>query len=145
MAHIGLLEDNIRIARLCATMLQYAGYEVTVYDHPRACLSALLLQSLSPEKDEYEHATSQSDPTGLPVDVLILDLNLPDINGLEVVHALCSHPRTHSLPLIFCTAASSSEVVQALRVAPSASFIGKPFTFQELTGAVKQALTPSHT
>lgn len=142
MTHIGLLEDNIRIARLCSTMLQYAGYEVIVYDHPRACLSALLHQ---PSPAEREHIASQSSLAGLPVDVLILDLNLPDIDGLEVVHTLYSHPRTHSLPLIFCTAASSSEVGKALRVAPSASFIGKPFTFQELTGAVKQALAPSHT
>ncbi len=142
MTHVGLLEDNIRIARLCAMMLQYAGYEVTVYDHPRACLNALLCQ---PSPAGYEHAASQSNLTDLPVDVLILDLNLPDIDGLEVVHTLYSHPRTHSLPLIFCTAASSSEVGKALRVVPSASFIGKPFTFQELTGAVKEALAPSRT
>ena len=142
MAHIGLLEDNIRIAKLCSTMLQYAGYEVTVYDHPRACLSALLYQ---PSSAEREYVASQSCLAGLPVDVLILDLNLPDIDGLEVVHTLYSHPRTHALPLIFCTAASSSEVGKALRVAPSASFIGKPFTFQELTCAVKEALAPSHT
>jgi CheY-like chemotaxis protein len=142
MIQVGLLEDNIRIAKLCSTMLQYAGYEVTVYDHPRVCLSALLYQSSSAA---HQHRASQNGLTSLPVDVLILDLNLPDIDGLEVVHTLYSHPRTHSLPLIFCTAASSSEVGRALRVAPSASFIGKPFTFQELTGAVKEALAPSHT
>ena len=42
MAQVGLLEDNMRIARLCATMLQYAGHDVTIYEHPRECLRALV-------------------------------------------------------------------------------------------------------
>src|SRR5437764_15395972 len=42
MAQVGLLEDNARIARLCATLLQYAGHQVTVYDTPQQCLHALL-------------------------------------------------------------------------------------------------------
>ena len=36
MARIGLLEDNSRIAKLCVTMLGYAGHDVTVYSDPQA-------------------------------------------------------------------------------------------------------------
>ncbi len=139
MAEVGLLEDNARIAKLCATMLQYAGHHVTIYEHPYACLSALLPQS--PVQDgAYSSSSPSHTQPSLPVDVLILDLHLPDIDGVEVLCRLASHPHTRSLPLIFCTAATPTEIARALRVAPRAAFVEKPFKMQSLTTAVAKAL-----
>ncbi len=138
MAQIGLLEDNARIAKLCATMLQYAGHQVIVYEHPRECLKALLPQVASHETGRMP--ANIVPVTSLPVDVLILDLHLPDMDGIEVLQYLCAYPHTQSLPLIFCTAATPSEIARALSVAPHACFIEKPFTFQDLTSTVKNAL-----
>jgi CheY-like chemotaxis protein len=135
MAQVGLLEDNARIAKLCATMLQYAGHQVTVYEHPHECLNALL-----PGTSFSSSTPSTTPPAPLPVDVLILDLHLPDINGIEVLRHLRAHPHTRRLPLIFCTAASPSEIAYALSVAPHASCIEKPFTFQQLISAIKSVL-----
>ena len=135
MAQVGLLEDNTRIARLCATMLQYAGHDVTIYEHPRECLRALLIPG------DYRQQIYQSALSGaLPVDLLMLDLHLPDIGGMEVLRYLRSHPHTKTLPLIFCTAAPPSEIAQALSIAPEASLIEKPFTFQELISTVTDVL-----
>src|SRR6266700_6757845 len=83
MAQIGLLEDNARIAKLCATLLQYAGHQVTVYDTPQKCLHALLSHGRALESVSAFHATVRS--SSLPVEVLILDLALPDISGIEVL------------------------------------------------------------
>lgn len=138
MAQVGLLEDNVRIARLCATMLQYAGHQVTIYDHALECLQALL-----PPTETTSQATSLQPPL-LPIDVLILDLHLPDVDGLDVLRRLQAHPLTQRLPLIFCTAAALSEVELALTIAPHASVIEKPFTFKDLTSAVINVL-PSAT
>jgi CheY-like chemotaxis protein len=138
MAEVGLLEDNARIAKLCATMLQYAGHRVTIYEHPYECLSALL--SPSSVHDPANPSVSNIPPS-LPVDVLILDLHLPDIDGVEVLCRLASHPHTQSLPLIFCTAATPTEIARALRVAPRATFVEKPFKMQSLTTAVAKALS----
>lgn len=131
MAQIGLLEDNTRIARLCATMLQYAGHQVTVYDHPRKCLDDLLALPSGQLSMRKMSAT---------LDVLIIDLNLPDISGLEVVNSLNTHAHTKSLPLIFCTAASSNEVDRVLQLIPRARFISKPFTYQQLTSTVSNVV-----
>jgi CheY-like chemotaxis protein len=138
MAQVGLLEDNTRIAKLCATMLQYAGHQVTIYEHPRKCLQALLPQLMVTDSSivSYEAIT----PSSLPVDVLILDLHLPDIDGIEVLRHLRSSPRTLILPLIFCTAASRSEVARAMSVAPDAGLVEKPFKLQSLMSAVNRAL-----
>ncbi len=138
MAQIGLLEDNARIAHLCATILQYAGHQVIVYKHPRECLQALLPQAVH-ENDNLP-VSSPASPPPLPVEVLILDLNLPDMGGVDVLQSLCAHPQTRLLPLIFCTAATPSEIMRALRIAPQARLVEKPFTFQELISAITHAL-----
>ncbi len=137
MARVGLLEDNTRIAHLCATMLHYAGHEVTIYEHPSHCLHALL-----PEIAVHAGAQSLYSPvhSSLPVEVLILDLYLPEIPGIEVMRRLQSDPQTQNLPLIVCTAASPSAVADALTLVPHAGFVGKPFKIQTLTSAITAVL-----
>jgi CheY-like chemotaxis protein len=145
MAYIGLLEDNSRIAKLCVTMLNLAGHEVILYEHAEECLNALFAvptgyQSKSAQLFHEPMMTSRSH---LPVEVLILDLHLPDMNGLELLHHLQAHPNTRFLPLIFCTAATENEVQQALNIAPRAWVVWKPFKLQALTSAISEALQAS--
>ena len=137
MARVGLLEDNVRIAKLCATMLQFSGHSVEIYAHPRTCLDALKLPI--PKGEERMH-TLFSYYSDLPIEVLILDLQLPEITGLEVLRHLQAHAHTRNLPLIFCTASHPSEVSQALRLAPHASVVEKPFKLDALVSAVLSAL-----
>ena len=139
MAQVGLLEDNPRIAKLCATLLQFAGHEVTIYETSRKCLQALAHGAQSPG----ELSTSLLGSAGthpLPVDVLIMDLSLPDIDGIDVLRYLTSHSHTQSLPLILCTAATNSELVKARCVAPLAGIVEKPFRLQTLISAISTAL-----
>jgi CheY-like chemotaxis protein len=141
MALVGLLEDNARIAKLCATMLHYAGHQVTIYEHPQECLQALLPARKVPES--MQSLQDVLNDRSLPVEVLILDLHLPDIDGVEVLRHLQAHPRTQSLPLIFCTAAAEPEIARALSIAPRASLVEKPFKLQTLISAISAVLKPS--
>ena len=138
MAQIGLLEDNARIAKLCATLLEYAGHQVTVFDTPQKCLHALLSSGRTLDGVPALYAPTKL--STLPVEVLILDLALPDISGIEVLRSLTSHPRTQTLPIIVCTAATNTEVARALQVAPHAGFVEKPFKLQTLVSAISTAL-----
>jgi CheY-like chemotaxis protein len=135
MARVGLLEDNTRIAKLCAMMLCYAGHEVSIYEHPRECLYAL-----QPFSDTLHPGEGYSSLKSLPIDVLILDLHLPDMTGIEIVRYLRSQPRTKSIPLIFCTAANANEISTAMRLAPKADFLEKPFSYRSLVSAIANAL-----
>ena len=137
MARVGLLEDNARIAKLCATMLQFSGHSVEIYEHPRTCLSALMP---SFTRSEGKASPLFSCYPDLPIEVLILDLQLPEITGIEVLRHLQEHAHTRALPLIFCTASNPSEISQALRVAPHATVVEKPFKLDALVSAVLSAL-----
>ncbi|GAC1354927.1 MAG: hypothetical protein NVS4B11_17050 [Ktedonobacteraceae bacterium] len=137
MARVGLLEDNARIAKLCATILQFAGHSVEIYEHPQKCLNALMLPIM---KSEGKAQSRLATPSTLPIEVLILDLQLPEITGIEVLQQLQSQPQTRTLPLIFCTAANASDVARALRVAPHASVVEKPFKLDVLVSTVLSAL-----
>jgi len=146
MACIGLLEDNSRIARLCVTMLNFAGHEVLHYESAKECLNALFAVPTAYKSNSafYTELMKTSGPN-LPIEVLILDLHLPDMNGFELLHHLESHPNTRALPLIFCTAATENEVSQALRIAPGAWVVEKPFKLQVLITAINEALQTSKT
>ena len=141
MAHIGLLEDNARIAKLCTTFLHFAGHDVTIYEHPQKCLHALLMHGIT-EDINYASSTRMTGPRVLPIEVLILDLSLPDIDGIEVVWHLQSQPRTQKLPLILCTAAPNSEIARALHIAPQAAIVTKPFKLDALIAAISHVLSP---
>ena len=142
MALVGLLEDNARIAKMSATMLHYLGHEVTVYAHARDCFQALLIPDATVDRQPVPEANALY---RLPVEVLILDLHLPDIDGVEVLWRLRSHPHTRSLPLIFCTAATPAEIARARRIAPHARLVTKPFKIQTLTSAINNALVTAST
>lgn len=145
MACIGLLEDNSRIAKLCVTMLNLAGHEVILYEHAEECLNALFAVPTGYKGNGAQlfQESMKASRSNLPVEVLVLDLHLPDMNGFELLHHLQSHPNTRSLPLIFCTAATENEVQQALSIAPRAWVVWKPFRLQTLTSAISEALQAS--
>ena len=138
MAIVGLLEDNDRIAKLCATFLHFAGHQVTRYDTSLNCLRALF--SCSQSQDNVLSSQEFADKSSLPVEVLILDLSLPDINGIEVLRYLTTHPHTQSLPLIVCTASTGSDIAKARLIAPHAGIVEKPFKLQTLVSAISTAL-----
>lgn len=139
MAHVGLLEDNSTIARLATTMLNHVGHQVTVYENPIECLAAFSLT------DTPKAVRSSREPTNitLPVELLILDLHLPEIGGLHILKLLQEHPHTRSLPLIFCTAATEREIAHAFELAPQARLVEKPFKMQALLAAVSHVLQAS--
>lgn len=138
MAHIGLLEDNARIAKLSAMLLHYAGHHVTVFESSAQCLHTLLAQHSS--KGYETHGSADFGNPQMPIDVLILDLFLPGIDGIDVLRYLTSHPHTYELPIILCTAATQSEVAKAQRIAPHVRVVEKPFKLQTLVSAISTAL-----
>lgn len=68
--------------------------------------------------------------------LIILDLNLPGIRGLEVLSALKGDARVRSVPVIVLSGSSREEDVDAAYQAGANAYLSKPLDFAELRRAV---------
>ena len=65
-------------------------------------------------------------------DLVLLDLNLPDINGLEVLQALKADPRTARVPVVVTSADASPTQIERLNLAGAADYLTKPLDLHAL-------------
>ncbi|WP_407353427.1 response regulator [Luteimonas sp. R10] len=77
------------------------------------------------------------DPDDLP-SIILLDLNLPKVDGREVLQAIRSDARTRALPVVVLTTSSEPFDVEASYALGVNSYIRKPVDFEQFVWAVKQ-------
>jgi two-component system, response regulator len=81
-------------------------------------------------------AYSQRQPTDLPK-LILLDLRLPKVNGLEVLKAVKSDPLTCIIPVVVLTSSTEeSDIVESYKLGVN-SYIVKPVDFDKFIEAVK--------
>jgi two-component system phosphate regulon response regulator PhoB len=95
------------------------------------------------EKEAFTVAGSQTGKGAIELcrrerpDLVILDIMLPDSDGLEICKAIRSHPELAHLPVIFLTArASETDRIVGLELGAN-DYIVKPFFVRELVARVK--------
>jgi two-component system, response regulator len=77
------------------------------------------------------------DAKALTPALVLLDVNLPKVDGLEVLRRIRSHSRTATLPVVVLTTSSEErDIVQSYRLGAN-SFVRKPVTFGEFVEATK--------
>jgi CheY-like chemotaxis protein/anti-sigma regulatory factor (Ser/Thr protein kinase) len=64
--------------------------------------------------------------------LILLDLHLPDMNGLEVLNQLRGDPRTRSLPLVIVSADANPRQIARLHAAGAAHYITKPLSVSDV-------------
>ncbi len=78
-------------------------------------------------------------------DLIVLDLMLPEVDGLEVCKILRRDPSTASIPVIMLTArASEMDRVLGLELGAD-DYVTKPFSPRELVIRIRKQLTRAHT
>lgn len=119
MPNILIVDDNPVNLKILEDMLQLQNYEVRSFPRGRLALNAALRH--------------------LP-DLILLDINMPEMTGYEVCEQFKSTEATASIPIIFLSALGKTEdKVKAFR-AGAVDFIAKPFQIEEVQARVETHL-----
>jgi two-component system response regulator len=86
---------------------------------------------------EYLFGTGTYAGQELPA-VVLLDLKLPKIDGLEVLRRVRNTPRTRLLPIVILTSSREEQDVLAGYSLGANSYVQKPVGFEKFTAAVQQ-------
>lgn len=111
-------ESNLELAQL---LLERAGYHVTCIDDGAEAL-ALIRRS----------------PAAF--DILILDVLMPGVDGLELVRCVREDPASRHLPVVMVSALASSDDRAAGLAAGGDVYVTKPYRRKDLLAAVDRAL-----
>ena len=97
------------------------------------------------ERAGYRPVTADDGPSGLAAafelspDVVLLDVGLPGMDGLEICRRLRADPRTVALPVVLLTGRTSVDDVVAGLDAGADDFLAKPFNEAELLARLRSA------
>jgi PAS domain S-box-containing protein len=116
LMRILLVEDNKILASVTREYLKSAGYEVTLAADSVICQKYL-------QEDEF--------------DLLVLDVILPDLSGIELCKIIKAEENYIDLPIIFLSSLTNKEALVEGLEAGGNDFITKPFNREELIARVK--------
>jgi two-component system chemotaxis response regulator CheY len=75
------------------------------------------------------------------LDAVICDVNMPRMNGLEMLEAVKRDPRNNLLPIVMLTTEGQHQLVQRAKAAGAKGWIVKPFKPELLLAAIRKLTT----
>lgn len=117
MKTIFLVDDSATILLSIASILTKAGYAV--------------------EKAPNAEEALRKFQSGTKVDLLITDLNMPGMNGIELIREVRKLPDYKFMPILFLTTESRQSRKQEAKEAGATGWIVKPATADELLNTIK--------
>ena len=119
LAHILVVDDELGVRASLRMILEYADYEVT---------------EASSGGEALEVAET------VTTDLVICDINMPGMDGIQTVESLLRTPHMRQIPVIFISGLASDE--QRRRIAALGAFdlLTKPFSIHELLELVRKYL-----
>ncbi len=112
MKQVWIVDDDQEMTRAISMMLEMLGCQVTGFLNARSAAQTLL--------------------TGVRPDIFVLDINMPEVTGLDFLEFLRRRPEWKDLPVVMLsTEAADVTVDQALALGAD-GYLMKPVTLEEL-------------
>jgi CheY-like chemotaxis protein len=115
-----IVEDNPETADVLEASLQLEGYRTVKIHAVGQAIQALLRES---------------------PDLVLLDVMMPDVSGLEFLRYLRRDPRFDRVPIMIVSARAQPEDIERGLEAGATAYLPKPFTQEELMQAVAKVLS----
>lgn len=112
-------DDSASVRQMVSFTLKDAGYDVV-----EAVDGQDALQKLN----------------GAGVNMLITDLNMPNLDGIELIRQVRARPEYKFMPIVMLTTESQASKKQEGKAAGATGWIVKPFKPEQLVGVVKKVL-----
>ena len=119
MKHIWIVDDDEEMSHAIGLMLKLLDCETTAYFNVRSA--------------------AQSFASGKKPDLLILDLNMPEISGLDMIEFLRRRADLKDLPIVMLSSEAADVVVDKALALGADSYVMKPITIEELEKAMAAA------
>jgi two-component system chemotaxis response regulator CheY len=120
MTNILVVDDSATMRRMVVAALR--GLGAVRFDEAQSGLEAIERLSIG------------------PVDLVLLDLNMPDVHGLEVLRFVRSHHAFQRIPVVVLTTRGDEESREAALRAGATLYLTKPFAPEELAPRVRDLL-----
>lgn len=100
--------------------------------------------SIALKKEGYHVVTAQDGKDGVSkvnldkFDIIVSDLNMPNMNGIEFIKAVKQNANNKFVPIIMLTTESATDLKEQGRQAGAKAWLVKPFKAEQLVGAIKK-------
>jgi two-component system chemotaxis response regulator CheY len=122
MPHSWIVDDDDEMSRAVQLMLKLLDFSVERFRDAPSAARALL--------------------DGKRPDVLILDINMPQVSGIDMLEFIRRRPELRGLPILMLSSETTDVQVDEAMAKGANAFVFKPVTVEELEGALKQVLGP---
>ena len=120
MRRVWIVDDDQEMAHAMEMMLELLDYQTTSFLNARTAAQNLL--------------------TGERPDLILLDINMPEVTGLDLLEFLRRRPEWKDLPIVMLSSEAADVTVDEAMELGADGYVMKPVTIEELEQAIETAL-----
>ncbi len=117
MPVVYIVDDDQQMAKAIRLLFKLLHYDAQLFHHPRDLARHMLAASTLP-------------------DLLVVDMSMPEINGMDVVRWIRGSTRFKTLPILVLSSETHPELVEDALRAGANAYLFKPTTLEELEASV---------
>lgn len=119
MREIWVVDDDEEMSRAVGLMLELLDCKVTTYNNVRSAAQRIV--------------------AGKKPDLIVIDVNMPEISGLDMIEFLRRRPESKELPIIMLSSEADEATIDKAMALGADTYILKPATVEELEKAMATA------
>jgi len=120
MRRVWIVDDDQEMAHAMGMMLELLKYQTSSFLNARSAAQTLL--------------------AGEQPDLVLLDINMPEVSGLDLLEFLRRHSEWDNLPIVMLSSEAADVTVNEAMELGADGYVMKPVTIEELEQAIEKAL-----